>query len=396
MPTLVVPADPPRPGHVLPSLARDAPLTEAEAATLYEACLRDAVAAADAAGGDLIVTYPAAERVPPADDGTSLEAAVRAAVAPALDDPGEARFEVQVGSTPSARLGNVVSHLLREAGAASVGYLPPAAYHTPRTVLDGAAMKSRSADVVLGPAPDGRVHYAAFATADLNFAGALDTPALDTLAARAADAGAETAFVEFRPRLDAPRDRLGAPPGRAGSPGTRRGRRRGPRPVARRDERRPGRPIGLTAARSDRRSRWDGRVDYCACLESRWPLASWVRIPVPPRLGRPPQRAPRALARHERRVRSLAIRIREWSTDVSGTTVVRIPVPPSRGRSPSVLSTTAPNSRGSVPTAPTEAVPCSFCRSSRPDRRGSSDGIGNTGDHRRRQRTLAYRAALPS
>ena len=27
---------------------------------------------------------------------------------------------------------------------------------------------------------------------------------------------------------------------------------------------------------------WDGRVDYCACLESRWPLASWVRIPVPP------------------------------------------------------------------------------------------------------------------
>ncbi len=28
--------------------------------------------------------------------------------------------------------------------------------------------------------------------------------------------------------------------------------------------------------------RWDGRVDYCACLESRWPSASWVRIPVPP------------------------------------------------------------------------------------------------------------------
>ncbi|ESS06007.1 MAG: hypothetical protein A07HB70_01552, partial [uncultured archaeon A07HB70] len=153
VPTLVVPADPPRPGHVLPSLTRDAPLTEAEAATLYEACLRDAVAAADAAGGDLIVTYPSAERVPPDDDGTGPEAAVRAAVAPALADPTAVRFEVQVGSTPSARLGNVVGHLLREADATSVGYLPPTAYDTPRTVVDGAAMKSRSAELVLGPAP---------------------------------------------------------------------------------------------------------------------------------------------------------------------------------------------------------------------------------------------------
>jgi len=206
VPTIVVPADPPRPGGVLPGLARDAPLTEAEAAALYEACLCDAVAAADAAGGDLIVTYPSAERVPPADDGTSPEAAVRAAVAPALTDPSAVRFEVQVGSTPSARLGNVVGHLLREEGATSVGYLPPTAYDTPRTVIDGAAMRSRSAELVLGPAPDGRIHYAAFATADLDFEGALAAPALDTLAARAADAGAATEFVESRPRLGGPAD----------------------------------------------------------------------------------------------------------------------------------------------------------------------------------------------
>ena len=206
MPTLVVPADPPRPGHVLPSLARDAPLTEAEAATLYEACLRDAVAAADAAGGDLIVTYPSAERVSPDDDGTGPEAAVRAAVAPAVADPTAVRFEVQVGSTPSARLGNVVGHLLREAGATSVGYLSSTAYDTPRTVVDGAAMKSRSAELVLGPAPGGRIHYAAFATPALDFADALAAPALDTLAARAADADATTEFVESRPRLDGPAD----------------------------------------------------------------------------------------------------------------------------------------------------------------------------------------------
>jgi hypothetical protein len=206
MTTLVVPAAPPRPGLVLSSLADGTPVSEAEAARLYEACLRDAVAACEAAGGDLIVTYPSADRVGADDDGTGPEAAVRAAVAPALADPAEARFEVQVGSTPSARLGNVVSHLLREAERSSVGYLFPTAYHTPRTVLDAGSMKCRSAGVVLGPAPDGRVHYAAFATAALDFADALASPALDRLAARAADADAETAFVEFRPRLDGPGD----------------------------------------------------------------------------------------------------------------------------------------------------------------------------------------------
>jgi hypothetical protein len=202
VPTIVVPATPPRPGLALADLAADAPVSEAEAARLYEACLRDALSAADAAGGDLIVTYPSADRVGADDDGTGPEAAVRAAATPALADPSDVRFEVQVGSTPSARLGNVVTHLLREAEASSVGYLRPTAYHTPRTVLDGAAMKSRSSGVVLGPAPDGRVHYAAFADASLDFADALAAPALDTLAARAAEADVTADFVESRPVLE--------------------------------------------------------------------------------------------------------------------------------------------------------------------------------------------------
>jgi hypothetical protein len=187
---------------VLADLAAEAPVSEAEAARLYEACLRDALAAADAAGGDLIVTYPSADRVGAADDGTGPEAAVRAAAAPALSDPSAVRFEVQVGSTPSARLGNVVTHLLREEGAASVGYLRPTAYHTPRTVVDGAAMKSRSVGVVLGPAPNGRIHYAAFADASLDFTDALAAPALDSLAAAAAAEDVAADFVESRPVLD--------------------------------------------------------------------------------------------------------------------------------------------------------------------------------------------------
>lgn len=200
MPTIVVPASPPRPGLVLADVAAEAPVSEAEAARLYEACLRDALSAADAAGGDLIVTYPSADRVGVDEDGTGPEAAVRAAAAPALADPADVRFEVQVGSTPSARLGNVVTHLLREEEAPSVGYLRPSAYHTPRTVLDGAAMKSRSSGVVLGPAPDGRVHYAAFAE-PIDFTDSLAPPALDGLAASAAAADVATDFVEFRPVL---------------------------------------------------------------------------------------------------------------------------------------------------------------------------------------------------
>ncbi len=202
MPTIVVPAAPPRPGLVLTGLAAEAPVSAVEAARLYKACFRDALSAADVAGGDLIVTYPSADRVGTNEDGTGPEAAVRAAATPALSAPAEVRFEVQVGSTPSARLGNVVTHLLREEEVSSVGYLLPSAYNTPRTVLDSAAMKSRSADLVLGPAPDGRVHYAAFADASLNFADSLAPPALDGLAASAAEAEVATDFVETRPLLE--------------------------------------------------------------------------------------------------------------------------------------------------------------------------------------------------
>lgn len=201
MPTIVVPVGPPHPGLALPGLAATSPLSEAEAARLSEASARDALAAADAAGGDLIVTYPPADRLPDDYDGEAPEAVARAVAAPALADPAAARFEVQVGSTPSARLGNVVTHLLRETAATSVGYLWPTAYHTPRTVIDGAAMKSRSSGVVLGPAPDGRVHYAAFGEA-VDFTDALEPPALDTLAACAADADVDADFVEHRPVLE--------------------------------------------------------------------------------------------------------------------------------------------------------------------------------------------------
>ncbi|MFB6303472.1 MAG: DUF2064 domain-containing protein [Haloferacaceae archaeon] len=200
MATVTVLADPPRPGLVLTDLAASAPVSEPEAADLYAAMLKDVLVAADAAGGDLLVNYRSDDALDVAGE-TSAEAAVRAVAADALGDLEDVRFEVQVGSSLDARVGNTVTHLLREEGTTSVGVVRPTAPLLTRTDVDGAAMKLRSAPVVLGPAPDGRVHYAAFAE-PIDFAGALDPPALRTLTARARDAGHEVDFVGMYPVVE--------------------------------------------------------------------------------------------------------------------------------------------------------------------------------------------------
>jgi glycosyltransferase A (GT-A) superfamily protein (DUF2064 family) len=200
MTTVTVLADPPRPGLVLPDLPASAPVSEAEAADLYAAMLKDVLVAADAAGGDLLVNYRSDDALDVAGE-TSAEAAVRALAADALGDLEDVRFEVQVGSTFAARVGNTVTHLLDEEGVTSVGVARPTAPLLVRTDVDSASMKLRSAPVVLGPAPGGRVHYAAF-TDPVDFAGAFDPPALSTLTARARDAGHDVDFVEMHPVVE--------------------------------------------------------------------------------------------------------------------------------------------------------------------------------------------------
>lgn len=197
MTVVTVPTDPPRPGVVLPELAAASPLSEAEAADLYAAMLKDVLVAVDGSGGDLLVNYRSDDALDVAGE-TSAEAAVRAVAADALGDLGDVRFEVQVGSTFAARVGNTVTHLLREEEATSVGVLRPTAPLRVRTLVDGAAMKLRSTPIVLGPAPGGRVHYAAFAET-IDFEDAFDPPALTTLTARGRDADHEVDFVAMRP-----------------------------------------------------------------------------------------------------------------------------------------------------------------------------------------------------
>lgn len=202
MTVIAVLADPPREGLVLSELVETTPLTAADAAEFYAAMFRDVCLAAERSGGDLLVNYPAAESIPEecATDA-SPEAELRALVADALGGTEGVRFEVQVGSSFSARAGNTATHLLREEGAVSVAIVRPTAPFLGRTHVDSAAMKLRSSAVVLGPATDGRVHYAGFADT-VDFEGGFDDPELETLTARARDAGHDVDFLPMLPVVE--------------------------------------------------------------------------------------------------------------------------------------------------------------------------------------------------
>ena len=202
MTVVAVLADPPRPGLALPTLADTSPLSEAEAAALAAAMLKDTLRAVEASGGELLVNYRPDNLLPDAhvDPGVSAEAELRSVAEDALRDPEAARFEIQVGSTPSARAGNTATHLLEQEAVQSVAIVRGDAPLLRRSTVDSAAMKLRTNEVVLGPSTDGRVYYAGF-TAPIDFEGAFTTPELETLVDRANDAGVDTEFVGMLPTV---------------------------------------------------------------------------------------------------------------------------------------------------------------------------------------------------
>lgn len=201
MTVVAVLLDPPRDGLVLPDLPASSPLSAAEATGLYRAMAKDVLRAVEASGGDLLVNYRPDDLLPGEFRGDeSAEAEVRALAAAALDDPGDARFEVQVGSTPAARVGNTITHLVEREGASSAAALRPDAPLVTRKEIDGAAMKLRRSEVVLGPSERGRVYYAGFADTP-DFADALEPPAVETLVSRARDADLAADFLAQHTRV---------------------------------------------------------------------------------------------------------------------------------------------------------------------------------------------------
>lgn len=193
MTTVAVLADPPAETDALDGLVERGVLSAQEARRLYRATLRDACVAVETSGGDLLVNY---RSIGESED--AAEEAVRDALSPALADPGGARFEVQVGSTRSARVGNTVTHLLEREDVRSAAVLDPTVALVERRHVDSAAMKLRGSEVVLGPTPGGAVWYAGF-TEPVDFTDALAPPSLRTLTERATDEGIDVDFLESLP-----------------------------------------------------------------------------------------------------------------------------------------------------------------------------------------------------
>jgi glycosyltransferase A (GT-A) superfamily protein (DUF2064 family) len=200
MTVVAVLVDPPRPGLVFPRLAESSPLSPAEAADLYAAATRDVVRAVAASGGDLLVNYRPDDGLPEefADGDRDALSAVQSVVDGVVED---ARYEVQVGETFAGRAGNTATHLLEQEETTSVAVVEPSSVFLTRALVDNAAMKLRRSPVVLGPAPGGRVYYAAF-TDTIDFADTYAPPALSTLVDRGRDAGHEVDFLPRTPVLE--------------------------------------------------------------------------------------------------------------------------------------------------------------------------------------------------
>lgn len=203
MTTVAVLTDPPVAGAAATRLADGDRLTDAEAVDLYAAMLADVCAAVASSGAELLVNYRPAEQCPDAVDDP--EAAVRSVVEDAVGANDDVRYEVQVGSSFDARVGNTITHLLEREGVKTAAVVTPHAALLGRKHVDSAAMKLRQSEVVLGPSAEGRCYYAGFAD-PVDFDGAFATPAVETLVDRAGAAGLDVDFLPMLPVLERPGD----------------------------------------------------------------------------------------------------------------------------------------------------------------------------------------------
>ncbi|QCC52739.1 hypothetical protein [Halapricum salinum] len=193
MTTVAVLADPPVEGVVCRDLIESTPLHAADGVRLYEAMLTDICRAVEGSGAQLLLNYRPREHLD-LPESVSPKTRLEGVVSEAVDAPEAVRYEVQVGSTFAARAGNTVTHLLEQEGEGSVHVLEPTVPLVSRQAIDSASMKLRRSSVVVSPASGGRVGYAGFAET-IDFDGAYDAPAVESLVDSAIDAGVDADFL---------------------------------------------------------------------------------------------------------------------------------------------------------------------------------------------------------
>lgn len=194
--------DPPRPGLVFPDLVEQSALSAGEAAELYQAIFQDLLLSATASGGDVLINYRPDDLLPTkfTDESEPAAEKISQIAASTIETLDNIRFEVQIGSTQSARVGNTVTHLLDKEDHSSVGILQPTVASISRSDLDSAAMKQRRADVVIGPGQANTIYYAGFST-PIDFSGVFDSSPLASVIQGANDADLKISLLDMHPVL---------------------------------------------------------------------------------------------------------------------------------------------------------------------------------------------------
>lgn len=154
----------------------------------------------------LLVNYPQPDAVP---DGIDPEESLKEFLSGELSEPSAVRYEVQVGESYAGRVGNTLTHLLEEEELPTVAVVEPTALFLRREHIGTMAMQLRTSDVVLGPAQEGRLYFAAFGE-PIDFTDVFAQPAVETVTDRATEAGLDVSFLPVTPLLSGPEDRQSA------------------------------------------------------------------------------------------------------------------------------------------------------------------------------------------
>jgi glycosyltransferase A (GT-A) superfamily protein (DUF2064 family) len=191
MTTVSVLAAPPAESTLVDRLSETV-LDRAAATSLQEAMFADVCRAIERSGADLVVSM---ETAGGGDTDEQLPARVRESLA--NPDAVEVR-----GREQTDRGEALTREVLRlhEEEVTSAAVVEPSAPFLARTIIDSAAMKLRSSEVVLGPAPDGRVYFAGFAE-PVDASGRFQPPAIERLA-RLADDDRSVDFLPMLPVLE--------------------------------------------------------------------------------------------------------------------------------------------------------------------------------------------------
>jgi hypothetical protein len=196
MTTVSVLASPPDESSAVERLA-GGPLDRAAATRLYEAMFADVCRAIERSGADLVVAISTEE------DASRANGEFEDLLAENLTTPEAVEAVIRDGCDRTEAITGEVLRL-HEAGVTSAAIVEPTAPFLARTNVDGAAMKLRSSEVVLGPGPGGRVYFAGFGE-PIDLRDHLGPPAIEGLAGLA-NADRAVDFIPMQPIVEDAKD----------------------------------------------------------------------------------------------------------------------------------------------------------------------------------------------